>query len=459
MIKNFLKIILSIFIIFTFFWINNSFSANIQNFKYISLTPQTSNDNVKKIQKFFKILKIYKWNIDWKFSSIKPDIVKFQLKNKIIKSAKEDWAGYIWPKTYNFFIDKYWEKFKKAYKNFFEIKEENIKIQKCFIVSAYYSPLPNQKKYSTKSYAWDIRLNWNWKFWASGNWVHPWFIAAPSAYPFETKIQLDWLWVWVVEDRWGAIVRKWVRGHECDRLDIWMWYWDEWLNRALKWGKKKVSGKILDKNAKITISFPNIKREYLAIKIKPESSKKDLKKMQELFLKAKLYSWKIDGKYSSFKKAIINFQIKNKIIQNKNDYAAGYIWPKTIKKLEELYPEIFIIARKEDIEKIKQILKSDKKITKNKKWTIPKKNKKVFSLQEYNKNKILQKYSITNKEKEKLDFIAKKIINILEKKSWKNKKKYLKLKNQLILNISKSVKKSKSIKTKNQLNYLKNIIK
>ena len=441
MIKSFLKLLLSAILVLFIFSLNNfTFWSYTPKNQYISLTPQTSKNTVIKFQKFFKALKIYPWKIDWKYSSIKPYITKFQLKHKIIKSKNDNWAGYIWPKTYNFFEKKAGNKFYKAYLKFFpELKEDKIENQKCFIVSAYYSPLPNQKKYSTKSYQWDIKLNWSWIKWASWHNVHPWFIAAPKAYPFWTKIQLEWLWVWVVEDRGGAIVRKWVRWHECDRLDIWMWYWDAWLNRALKWWKRKVSWKIIDKNSKITISFPSEYREYLAVKIKPESSKSDLEKMQKLFKQAKLYNWKIDWKYSSFKNSIIDFQVKNKIIANKNDYAAGYIWKKTISKLEEIYPQIFIYVRKEDIKNDENKPKEKKFEKENKTWIIPK--KKIIK-------KISLWYKLTDKQKNNLDKILKKI----KKKSKRNRKK---IRKKLILAMTKI----KNEKIKIQINYLINKIK
>lgn len=466
MIKNFIKIIFIIFLILSLFTINNNatFWANTQKSQYLSLHPQSQKSDVIKFQKFFKALKIYKGNIDWKYSSIKPDIVKFQIKYKIIKSEKESWAGYIWPKTYKFFTDKYWDKFKKVYSQYFEIKEEKIKNTGYFIVSAYYSPLPNQKKYATKSYAWDIRLNWNGTHWASGVGVHPWFIAAPSNYPFWTKIEIEWLWIWIVEDRGWAIVKAGVRWHEYDRLDIWMWYWDEWLNRALKWWKRKVAWKIVDKNSKVTITFPSESREYLAIKIKPESSKNDLEKMQKLFFQAKLYSWKIDWNYSSFKKSIIDFQVKNKIIANKDDYAAGYIWNKTIKKLEEKYPKVFIITRRKDVDKNKNIIKSTKIVTENKNWIIPEKtdlskNKYTVTIKDKKTEEILKKYKITLKSKQQIEKFNDTINKALNKKIWDNKLKIKTAKNKLRKKLEKIVKKTKNIKTKAKLTYLKDIIK
>ena len=443
MVSFFKKIIfIVILIVFSISSLSGTFASNSEKNWYIYINDNTSEKNIKDFQKFFKALKIYKWNIDGKYSSIKPEIIKFQVKNKIVSTKNSNWAGYIWPKTYKYFDNKYWNKFKKAYLKFFKIKNDNIKNENCFIVSAYYSPLPNQKKYLTKSYKWDIKLNWNWTHWASWAKVYPWFIAAPSNYPFWTKIKLEWLWIWTVEDRGWAIVRKWVRWYKCDRLDIWMWYGDEWLNRALKWWKKKVIWKIVNKNSKNTITFPTEYREYLAIKIKPESKKSDLEKMQKLFSQASLYSWKIDWKYSSFKDEIIDFQVKNHIIKNKNDYAAGYIWAKTIKKLEEIYPSVFVLIRKEDIKYL---------------WTENKENIKLE-----NKKIIIKNHSkiylLSDEEKNKLNKIVKIINKSILKKSWNNKNKLRKLKIEMKKKLIVEMNKTKSNKKKKKLNYLINKI-
>lgn len=103
--------------------------------------------------------------------------------------------------------------------------------KRSFLVSAYYSPIPNQRMYIRWSLEKDIILNWRWANWADWTEVYMWLLAAPKWYNFWSKIILPWLWVWTVHDRWGAIVAKsWY-----DRIDVWMWKWDEWLSRALNW--------------------------------------------------------------------------------------------------------------------------------------------------------------------------------------------------------------------------------
>ncbi len=185
--------------------------------------------------------------------------------------------------------------------------------------------------------------------------------------------------------------------------------------------------------------------------------------MQKLFKQAKLYNWKIDWKYSSFKNSIIDFQVKNKIISDKNDYAAGYIWNKTIKKLEEKYPKIFIITRREDI-KNKKIIKSNKKLIENKTWTVPEKkiiskiDKNISTISKKDKD-ILNKYKIDLTTKKQIDAYNIKINKYFEKKIWDNKLKTKTAKNKLKKKIDKIIKKTKNIKTKAKLTYLKDIIK
>jgi hypothetical protein len=63
--------------------------------------------------------------------------------------------------------------------------------KKKFIVTAYYSPLPNQSFYLKGSYEADIRLNGNGTHGASGKAVYVGMLAAPKTYPFGTKIYLQ----------------------------------------------------------------------------------------------------------------------------------------------------------------------------------------------------------------------------------------------------------------------------
>jgi len=227
-----------------------------------------------------------------------------------------------------------------------ETKIKNIS----FIVTAYYSPLPNQKKYITWSYSWDKRLNWEWHTTASWKPVKPGILAAPTKYPFGTKIYFEWYGVWVVEDRWWAIVKAWVRWFEHDRIDIWMWYGDEWLQRALKWWKRVIPWRVVSRNQEVNLKFADDILAWLEkIKVNPEVHKKeDVIKLQEKFKELWLYNWKIDWKYESIKDDIIKFQIDNKIISSYKDEAAGWFWPKTFTALLRRYWAKEVLIKQDD---------------------------------------------------------------------------------------------------------------
>ncbi len=109
-----------------------------------------------------------------------------------------------------------------------------------FTISAYYSPLPCQNKYVTGSYDGDINLNGSGVNGADGTPVYPGMIAAPSSYDFGTKMYIPTVGIVGVHDRGGAIVAS--NGVEgvYDRLDIWMGYGDQGLERALNWGKRSI---------------------------------------------------------------------------------------------------------------------------------------------------------------------------------------------------------------------------
>ena len=209
-----------------------------------------------------------------------------------------------------------------------------------FIVTAYYSPLPNQKYYLKWNYEAEKRLNWEWIKWASGKWVFSWMLAWPKNYRFWTKIYLEWLWVWAIEDRWWAIVNAWKRGYWYDRIDIWVWYWDEWLRRALYWWKRKIKWKIIDSNSKITLNYNNLKSPlWVTNKLvktkKVKSIKDEYYNLQDILTKLWLYNWDIDWDYLKIKEIIISYQIDKKIIKSRYSYWAWYYWPKTRKNIKQ----------------------------------------------------------------------------------------------------------------------------
>ena len=146
--------------------------------------------------------------------------------------------------------------FADSKKNFVKWEEnlQNCRPQK-FLVTAYYSPLPNQKFYMRWDYQADIRLNWNWTNWADGTEVYMGLLAGPKWYDFWTKIVLPWLWIWTIHDRWGAIYAH----SDYIRIDIWMWKWEVGLARALNWWIQFVDGKVCGKSPELdTLDFTSI---------------------------------------------------------------------------------------------------------------------------------------------------------------------------------------------------------
>lgn len=245
--------------------------------------------------------------------------------------------------------------------------EQDIILKK-FIVTAYYSPLPNQNFYLRWNFDDEVVLNWEWKRWASWKSVYSWMIAAPKSYKFGTKIYLDWIWIWTVDDRWWAIVGSWSRGYDGDRLDVWMWYWEEWLKRALTWWKRVVYWRVISKEEEDVlpfftveqfkiwkIDFNSLKNAQLVWKNNsPNSSKvskyvvpeffweksdtESIKFFQKILTNLWYYSWAIDGKYSNkIENSIMSFQLDNKLINNQKDRAAWYYWPKTKELLNTKY--------------------------------------------------------------------------------------------------------------------------
>ena len=127
-----------------------------------------------------------------------------------------------------------------------------------FITTAYYSPLPDQSYYLFWNFEDEKRVQGQGIAGASGEGVHVGMLAAPKSYQFGTKIHIAWLGIWVVEDRWGAIV-SWKESWDWyDRIDIWMGHGEEGLKRALAWGKKTVTGSVLDDTASLSLDISHI---------------------------------------------------------------------------------------------------------------------------------------------------------------------------------------------------------
>lgn len=400
------------------------------------------------------------------------------------------------------------------YFNFNNIVSAENSTDKYFIVTAYYSPLPDQKHYTTGSYWWDIKLNWKGHTTASWKPVEVWLLAWPKNYPYGTKIYFDWFWVWVIEDRWGAIVKAWVRWFEHDRIDIWMWYGDEWLMRAKKWWRRTIKGSIVNPSSEVTLKLSeNVLLWYEDLEVWPESDSTAVLKLQELFTKLWLYKEELDWDYKKIEDDILDFQIKNRIISDASEWWAWYFWDKTKLKLikkyfpnplikEESKPKIVEIDNKvkiimdywdlvlkpesttQDIQKVQELFTKLELYTWNIDWNYETIKDSLIRFQKevwlvnheddwwawymwdktktllikYFEDKATRKkdiYNLTQTEIEKLKSISRKVVIYLRQKSKGNKTKEIVLKNNFINQINNLQEKTDNKKLKYRLLFLK----
>lgn len=246
-----------------------------------------------------------------------------------------------------------------------------------FVVTAYYSPLPDQENYLTWDYELEKILNWEWIRWASWKEVFSWMLAAPKNYKFWTKIYLEWLWIWEVSDRGWAIVNAGKRWYEYDRIDVWMWYGDEWLRRALYWWKRKVKWNFVSNDSEVSLDYKtvaspewatsklkkvakNIKKQEVDIFNKALSSKQEIEKLQDLLIQMKLYSWEITWDYNDLIDSIYSFQLNNDIVKSEYSPWAWTYWPKTRLALKNAY-NIFLQKQEEEKLELARIEEERKK--------------------------------------------------------------------------------------------------
>ena len=220
-----------------------------------------------------------------------------------------------------------------------------------FIVTAYYSPLPNQNFYLKGNYEAEKLLNGNGTNGASGKPVFVGMIAAPKTYAFDTRIDFEGLGVGIVQDRGGAIVKAWERGYSSDRIDIWMGSWESGLRRAMVWGKRKVTGTITTDTTKPLLNFRDI-----------DTGKVDLSKYGRVtsnalssYLSPEILSMFSDLGYNSdtsdIRSMLIEFQKDHGIILSSADDGAWVYGPKTKVTLTKEY-NTYIQLRDAEIEKI-----------------------------------------------------------------------------------------------------------
>ncbi len=241
--------------------------------------------------------------------------------------------------------------------------------KKTFITTAYYSPKPGQIAYAKGNLSEEKILNGEWTHGASGMGVFNGMIAAPSSYEFGEYIIMPSLGIGVIADRWWAIVKAGERNNKHDRLDIYMWEWNEGLIKAITRWKKETIGYHCPQTMSIpqeAIGFnlekvPTFKYFFdMAFSmIQLEEWRKDIfvrtlqKYMNKLgYLDNMSVTWYFGPKT---KQAICNFQVDNKLL-NKNSQWCWIFGPQTRytlnQKLKEssVYPNDFRTTT--DIKKI-----------------------------------------------------------------------------------------------------------
>ena len=204
--------------------------------------------------------------------------------------------------------------------------------QRTFTVTAYYSPESDQIFYYKPSFQDEVILNGEWYFGASGKKVFNGMLAGPATYPFGSVIYFPWLWVGEIADRGGAIVLSGERGQGADRIDIWMGRGEEWLIRALTFGKKTMTGYFCDastvktspKDSLLRNNVPTLKYFFDAAiwiqELKPGRKDIRVRTLQKYLVKL----WYLDfknrhGEYDSFtKKALCKYQVAKKIVWSKH---------------------------------------------------------------------------------------------------------------------------------------------
>ncbi len=246
--------------------------------------------------------------------------------------------------------------------------------EKTFIVTAYYSPLPDQSFYFKWNYNAERRLNGNGTNGASGTPVFTGMIAAPKSYDFGTNIFFSGLGVGRVEDRGWAIVAAWDRGEPHDRIDIWMWYGEEGLRRALLWWRREVVGTFITPEVAMTmnpIDLDGIDKWRVNLK-----DYKTVKNVAVGTISEDVINAFSDLGYTAeagdIKSMITGYQMDHGIITTKNEIGAGSFGPKTRLSLAKEHGVFQKIqdAELKIIEENKKLLLSERDIWEQKTFII-----------------------------------------------------------------------------------------
>lgn len=210
---------------------------------------------------------------------------------------------------------------------------------KKFVISGYYSPLPNQEHYFKGTYERDVRLNGEGVHAADGSTVYPGIAAAPSTFPFGTKMAIPGIGVVAVHDRGGAIKNN--------RIDVWMGEGEVGLQRALGWGMRTIDVTVygLNDDVKESVNFENITladlskfsvvTEHFRYDLAEEDEGYEVLELQRFLKKLGYGDIETTGYFGSETVAAVKkFQLDQQLISSDTDPAAGNFGPRSRVALE-----------------------------------------------------------------------------------------------------------------------------
>ena len=215
---------------------------------------------------------------------------------------------------------------------------------KKFVVSSYYTPLPNQSRYIRGSYEGDVRLNGEGVHSADGTKVYPGMAAASRDFPFGTKMQIPGFGMVAIHDRGGAI--------KGDRLDIWMGEGEEGLRRALWWGMRSVDVTVygIDASIQESVNIAGIpladiavvpqRTTYFRLDLAVGDEGAQVSELQRFLKKFGYMKADITGYFGAETNgALTEFQLTQKVIVTVDDPGAGNFGPRSRYALEALLEE------------------------------------------------------------------------------------------------------------------------
>lgn len=211
--------------------------------------------------------------------------------------------------------------------------------KKTFTISAYYSPLPDQRYFAQGNYEAEVRMEGEGVTAADGTKVYPGLAASSAEFPFGTKMEIPGFGIVAIHDRGGAI--------KGNRLDIWVGTGEEGLSRAVGWGMRTMEVTVfgIDENSKESVNFDGIPRaDITKLPQKTHYFKNDLSvgdsgtavsELQRMLKKLGFFAGEVTGNFDQeTQKAVEQFQLSEKVIDSTADSGTGIFGPRTRGALE-----------------------------------------------------------------------------------------------------------------------------